>query len=138
MSCFKHELKETGHTPERTEDDGKEVPVKRQAAANRKPPLQKSRSQESDRPRAISESRYAGTGHAAPQRMNQNFIKPADNEQFKIRIRISFNMPSVCTHTRSFDSHYSRVPHIDGHTVRTMTARLTSKLEIKVTRIEVV
>lgn len=44
-----HELKETGHTPELTaEHDGKEVPVKRQTAANRKPPLQKSRSQDSD------------------------------------------------------------------------------------------
>ncbi|TMS06282.1 Titin [Larimichthys crocea] len=36
-----YELKETGHTPELTEHDGKEVPVKRQSAANRKPPLQK-------------------------------------------------------------------------------------------------
>ncbi|KAM6955110.1 uncharacterized protein PEZ65_000046 [Lycodopsis pacificus] len=45
-----YELKETGHTPELTaEHDGKEVPVKRQSAANRKPPLQKSRSQEADR-----------------------------------------------------------------------------------------
>nr|XP_046259696.1 uncharacterized protein ccdc141 [Scatophagus argus] len=45
-----YELKETGHTPELTaEHDGKEVPVKRQAAANRKPPLQKSRSEEADR-----------------------------------------------------------------------------------------
>ncbi|XP_034417600.1 coiled-coil domain-containing protein 141 [Cyclopterus lumpus] len=44
-----YELKETGHTPElTTEHDGKEVPVKRQSAANRKPPLQKSRSQEAD------------------------------------------------------------------------------------------
>ncbi|XP_070832697.1 centromere-associated protein E-like [Chaetodon trifascialis] len=44
-----HELKETGHTPElTTEHDGKEVPVKRPTAANRKPPLQKSRSQDSD------------------------------------------------------------------------------------------
>uniref|UniRef100_UPI0037E93A2C uncharacterized protein ccdc141 n=1 Tax=Semicossyphus pulcher TaxID=241346 RepID=UPI0037E93A2C len=44
-----YELKETGHTPELTaEHDGKEVPVKRQTAANRKPPLQKSRSQEAD------------------------------------------------------------------------------------------
>ncbi|XP_028447150.1 formin-like protein 7 [Perca flavescens] len=46
----KNELKETGHTPELTgEHDGKEVPVKRQTAANRKPPLQKSRSQDTDR-----------------------------------------------------------------------------------------
>ncbi|XP_068457611.1 coiled-coil domain-containing protein 141 isoform X2 [Clinocottus analis] len=45
-----YELKETGHTPELTaEHDGKEPPVKRQSAANRKPPLQKSRSQEADR-----------------------------------------------------------------------------------------
>ncbi|XP_031694983.1 uncharacterized protein LOC116377482 [Anarrhichthys ocellatus] len=45
-----YELKETGHTPELTaEHDGKEVPVKRQSATNRKPPLQKSRSQEADR-----------------------------------------------------------------------------------------
>ncbi|XP_068592421.1 coiled-coil domain-containing protein 141 isoform X2 [Cebidichthys violaceus] len=45
-----YELKETGHTPELTaEHDGKEVPVKRQNAANRKPPLQKSRCQEADR-----------------------------------------------------------------------------------------
>ncbi|XP_076603855.1 uncharacterized protein LOC143330952 isoform X2 [Chaetodon auriga] len=45
-----HELKETGHTPELTaEHDGKEVPVKRPTAANKKPPLQKSRSQDSDR-----------------------------------------------------------------------------------------
>ncbi|TKS66770.1 hypothetical protein D9C73_001907 [Collichthys lucidus] len=36
-----YEPKETGHTPELTEHDGKEVPVKRQSAANRKPPLQK-------------------------------------------------------------------------------------------------
>ncbi|XP_074484104.1 uncharacterized protein LOC141763567 [Sebastes fasciatus] len=44
-----YELKETGHTPELTaEHDGKEVPVKRQTAANRKPPLQKSRSQEAE------------------------------------------------------------------------------------------
>ncbi|XP_075994665.1 LOW QUALITY PROTEIN: uncharacterized protein ccdc141 [Genypterus blacodes] len=36
------ELKETGHTPElTTEHDGREVAVKRQSAANRKPPLQK-------------------------------------------------------------------------------------------------
>ncbi|KAI3355750.1 hypothetical protein L3Q82_004199 [Scortum barcoo] len=42
-----YELKETGHTP--AEHDGKEVPMKRQTAANRKPPLQKSRSQEADR-----------------------------------------------------------------------------------------
>lgn len=48
--CFQFELKETGHTPElTTEHDGKEVPVKKQAAANRKPPLCKSRSQEADR-----------------------------------------------------------------------------------------
>ncbi|KAM9346895.1 uncharacterized protein ccdc141 [Symphorus nematophorus] len=45
-----YELKETGHTPELTgEHDGKEVPVKRQTAANRKPPLQKSRSLDTDR-----------------------------------------------------------------------------------------
>ncbi|XP_029283232.1 flocculation protein FLO11 isoform X2 [Cottoperca gobio] len=45
-----YELKETGHTPELTaEHYGKEVPVKRQTAANRKPPLQKSCSQEADR-----------------------------------------------------------------------------------------
>ncbi|XP_041663032.1 uncharacterized protein ccdc141 [Cheilinus undulatus] len=44
-----YELKETGHTPELTkEHDGKEVPVKRQTAANKKPPFQKSRSQEVD------------------------------------------------------------------------------------------
>ncbi|XP_028289629.1 uncharacterized protein ccdc141 isoform X2 [Parambassis ranga] len=44
------ELKETGHTPElTTEHDGKEVSVKRQTAANRKPPLQRSQSQEADR-----------------------------------------------------------------------------------------
>ncbi|XP_044072101.1 coiled-coil domain-containing protein 141 isoform X2 [Siniperca chuatsi] len=44
-----YELKETGHTPElNAEHDGKEVPVK-QTAANRKPPLRKSRSQEADR-----------------------------------------------------------------------------------------
>ncbi|XP_023253042.1 coiled-coil domain-containing protein 141 [Seriola lalandi dorsalis] len=50
-----YELKETGHTPELT--DGKEVPMKRQTAANRKPPLQKNRSQEADRQTVISESR---------------------------------------------------------------------------------
>ncbi|XP_032364328.1 uncharacterized protein ccdc141 [Etheostoma spectabile] len=45
-----NELKETGHTPELTaEHDGKKVPVKRQTAANRKPPLQKSHSQDTDR-----------------------------------------------------------------------------------------
>lgn len=55
---FQYELKETGHTPELTaEHDGKEVPVKRQTAANRKPPLQKSRSQDADRQTAVSESR---------------------------------------------------------------------------------
>ncbi|XP_034741158.1 uncharacterized protein DDB_G0284459-like isoform X2 [Etheostoma cragini] len=45
-----NELKETGHTPELTaEHDGKKVPVKRQTAANRKPPLQKSHSQDMDK-----------------------------------------------------------------------------------------
>ncbi|KAK5889788.1 hypothetical protein CesoFtcFv8_013373 [Champsocephalus esox] len=45
-----HELKETGHTPELTaEHDGKEVPVKRQIAANRKPPLRKSCSLDAER-----------------------------------------------------------------------------------------
>ncbi|KAI9534579.1 hypothetical protein NQZ68_012812, partial [Dissostichus eleginoides] len=45
-----HELKETGHTPELTaEHDGKEVPVKRQIAAKRKPPLQKSCSLDAER-----------------------------------------------------------------------------------------
>ncbi|XP_040912581.1 uncharacterized protein LOC121194074 isoform X2 [Toxotes jaculatrix] len=44
-----YELKETGHTPELTaEHDGKQVPVKRQTAANRKPPLEKSCSREAD------------------------------------------------------------------------------------------
>ncbi|XP_035532529.1 uncharacterized protein ccdc141 [Morone saxatilis] len=54
-----YELKETGHTPELTaEHDGKEVPVKRQTAANRKPPLQKSRSQDADRQTVVSESSH--------------------------------------------------------------------------------
>ncbi|KAG7233599.1 hypothetical protein INR49_006814 [Caranx melampygus] len=53
------ELKETGHTPELTaEHDGKEVPVKRQAVVNGKPPLQKSRSQEADRQVVTSETSY--------------------------------------------------------------------------------
>ncbi|XP_038575928.1 titin homolog isoform X2 [Micropterus salmoides] len=44
-----YELKETGHTPELTaEHDGKEVPMKRQTAASRKPPLRKNRSQEAE------------------------------------------------------------------------------------------
>ncbi|XP_074551406.1 uncharacterized protein ccdc141 [Halichoeres trimaculatus] len=52
-----YELKETGHTPELTaEHDGKEVPVKRQTAANRKPPLKKSRSLDTDTPTISSES----------------------------------------------------------------------------------
>lgn len=80
LICLQYELKETGHTPElTTEHDGKEVPVKRQTAANRKPPLQKSRSLESDRQMdrrtVISENRYTvtmnmGTDVHAPQRMN--------------------------------------------------------------------
>lgn len=80
LICLQYELKETGHTPElTTEHDGKEVPVKRQTAANRKPPLQKSRSLESDRQMdrrtVISENRYTvtmniGTDVPAPQRMN--------------------------------------------------------------------
>ncbi|XP_047198504.1 uncharacterized protein LOC118120004 [Hippoglossus stenolepis] len=50
------ELKETGHTPELTsEHDGKEVPVKKQTAANRKPPLQKSDNQEADRQTVTTE-----------------------------------------------------------------------------------
>ncbi|CAB1424079.1 unnamed protein product [Pleuronectes platessa] len=50
------ELKETGHTPDLTgEHDGKEVPVKRQTAANRKPPLQKSDNQEADRQTVTTE-----------------------------------------------------------------------------------
>uniref|UniRef100_A0A8P4KA54 Coiled-coil domain containing 141 n=1 Tax=Dicentrarchus labrax TaxID=13489 RepID=A0A8P4KA54_DICLA len=54
-----YELKETGHTPELTaEHDGKEVPVKRQTAANRKRPLQKSRSQDADRQTAVTESSH--------------------------------------------------------------------------------
>ncbi|XP_060910079.1 trichohyalin [Labrus mixtus] len=52
-----YELKETGHTPELTaEHDGKEVPLKRQTAANRKPPLQKSQSQEAETQTVISEN----------------------------------------------------------------------------------
>ncbi|KAM6978464.1 uncharacterized protein ccdc141 [Tautogolabrus adspersus] len=52
-----YELKETGHTPELTaEHDGKEVPLKRQTAANRKPSLQKSQSQEADTQTVISEN----------------------------------------------------------------------------------
>lgn len=57
--CSQCELKETGHTPELTaEHDGKGDPVKRQTAANRRPRLQKSRSQEADRQTVVSESRY--------------------------------------------------------------------------------
>ncbi|KAG7453781.1 hypothetical protein JOB18_042104, partial [Solea senegalensis] len=52
------ELKETGHTPElTTEHDGREVRVKRETAANRKPPFQKSRSREFDRETLVSENR---------------------------------------------------------------------------------
>ncbi|XP_058509205.1 golgin subfamily B member 1-like [Solea solea] len=52
------ELKETGHTPElTTEHDGREVPVKRETAANRKPPFQKSHSREFDRETLVSENR---------------------------------------------------------------------------------
>lgn len=59
--CLQHELKETGHTPELTaEHDGKEVPVKRQIAANRKPPLRKSCSLDAERQ---TESRCAKNPH---------------------------------------------------------------------------
>ncbi|CAJ1078531.1 uncharacterized protein ccdc141 [Xyrichtys novacula] len=52
-----YELKETGHTPELTaEHDGKDVPVKRQTAANRRPPSQRSSSQEADTRTVIPES----------------------------------------------------------------------------------
>ncbi|CAK6974038.1 coiled-coil domain-containing protein 141 [Scomber scombrus] len=45
-----YELKETGHTPELpAEHDGKEVLMKRKTAANKKPLLKKSHSQEADR-----------------------------------------------------------------------------------------
>ncbi|XP_042350000.1 uncharacterized protein LOC121948667 [Plectropomus leopardus] len=57
-----YELKETGHTPELTaEHDGKEALVKRQTAANRKPPLQKSRSQEAAESRPQLPSSYCST-----------------------------------------------------------------------------
>ncbi|XP_075968316.1 coiled-coil domain-containing protein 141 [Anarhichas minor] len=60
-----YELKETGHTPELTaEHDGKEVPVKRQSAANRKPPLQKSRSQEADRQTDSRQQSHTSSYHS--------------------------------------------------------------------------
>ncbi|KAK7940049.1 hypothetical protein WMY93_003375 [Mugilogobius chulae] len=44
-----YELKETGHTPELTnKHDGREIPVRRHSF-NKKPPLQKNRTQETDR-----------------------------------------------------------------------------------------
>ncbi|XP_069388735.1 coiled-coil domain-containing protein 141 isoform X3 [Paralichthys olivaceus] len=58
------ELKETGHTPELTgKDDWKEVPVKKQNAANRKPPLQKSHNQEADQQEVTTEIRYTDHRH---------------------------------------------------------------------------
>ncbi|XP_067458887.1 coiled-coil domain-containing protein 141 isoform X2 [Thunnus thynnus] len=75
-----YELKETGHTPElTTEHDGKEVPVKRQTATNRKPPLQKSRSQEADKQTdtqtVISESsqRQGFTSSSAEERHTSSY-----------------------------------------------------------------
>lgn len=55
-----YELKETGHTPELTnKQDGKEIPVRRHSA-NKKPPLQKSRCQETDSHRQTASS-YCST-----------------------------------------------------------------------------
>lgn len=55
---FQYELKETGHTPELTsEQEGREVLMKTQTAANKKPQLRKSPSQEPD-----SERRYTEGG----------------------------------------------------------------------------
>lgn len=47
--CFQLELKETGHTPELTsKQDGKAVPLKKEVLTSRRPPVQRSSSQEKE------------------------------------------------------------------------------------------
>ncbi|KAK2840470.1 hypothetical protein Q5P01_014210 [Channa striata] len=80
-----YELKETGHTPElTTHSDGKEVPVKRQTAANGRPQIQKSHSEETDRLTNASTSSHRQSLYNKRMSSNHTFsptCSPAETNQ---------------------------------------------------------